>query len=111
MLLSVPPNADPTSRVSVDAIEHYKIYQAIPDCGAILHVHAWMDGAISTMQNHPCGTVELAREVTDLLETAPDPTRAVIGLKNHGLTITGRDLDDVFARIHGRLKTEVPMFA
>jgi hypothetical protein len=34
----------------------------------------------------------------------------VVGLKNHGLTITGITLDDIFDRIRGKLRTEVPMF-
>ena len=46
-----------------------------------------------------------------LLAETPDPARAVIGLKNHGLTITGHDLEDVFSNIRGRLQTQVPMFA
>ena len=43
IVLSVPPGIEPR-RVSVDAIEHWMIYQAHPDVGAILHVHAWMEG-------------------------------------------------------------------
>ena len=34
---------------------------------------------------------------------------AVIGLKNHGLTITGPDLEEIFARIDGRILRQVPM--
>jgi len=111
VLVSVPPAHDETKRVSVDAVEHERIYRDHPEVGAIVHVHAWMDGVLCTEQNHPCGTVELADEVARLLAQTPDPGRAVIGLKNHGLTITGRDLEDVFARIQGRLRTQVPMFA
>ena len=81
------------------------------DVGAVVHVHAWLEGAFCTQQNHPCGTVELAEEVVRLLAETPDSTRAVIGLKNHGLTITGHDLEDVFSNIQGRLQTQVPMFA
>ncbi len=111
ILLSVPPEHAPTKRVSVDAVEHELIYRTVPEVGAIVHVHAWIDGALCTHQNHPCGTVELAEEVARLLARAPDPARAVIGLKNHGLTITGRDLEDVFSAFRGRLRTQVPMFA
>jgi ribulose-5-phosphate 4-epimerase/fuculose-1-phosphate aldolase len=108
--VSAPPDRNPARRVSVDAVEHELIYRTFPGVGAIVHVHAWMEGALCTMQNHPCGTHELATEVVRLLHQAPDPRRAVIGLKNHGLTVTGHDLDDVFSRIRGRLRTEVPMF-
>ena len=62
MLLSVPPNVEPR-RVSVDAIEHWMIYQAHPDVGAILHVHAWMDGhRRRRTSTTPAARIELARE-------------------------------------------------
>ena len=59
IVLSVPPGIEPR-RVSVDAIEHWKIYREHPDVGAILHVHAWLDGITATEVNFPCGTEELA---------------------------------------------------
>jgi ribulose-5-phosphate 4-epimerase/fuculose-1-phosphate aldolase len=108
MLLSVPSDREPR-RVSVDAIEHYMIYQEHPDVGAILHVHAWMDGIRSTDVNYPCGTIELAREVAQLVREEKDPSRAVIGLKNHGLTITGHSLDEIFERVEGKLLRQIPM--
>jgi ribulose-5-phosphate 4-epimerase/fuculose-1-phosphate aldolase len=110
-LVSVPTGNDPRARVSVDAIEHYLIYTSFPDVGAIVHAHAWIDGVRCTRQNYPCGTRELAAEVVDLLRQTEDPSRAIVGLKNHGLTITGHTLGDIFERIRGRLRTEVPMFA
>jgi ribulose-5-phosphate 4-epimerase/fuculose-1-phosphate aldolase len=109
-LVSVPAEYDPKSRVSVDAVEHEYIYRSFPGVGAIVHVHAWMDGISCTRQNYPCGTQELACEVVELLTKAEEPARAVIGLKNHGLTITGPNLDDIFDRIRGNLQTEVPIF-
>lgn len=109
-LLSMPPMFDTTARVSVDAVEHALIYRAFPRVGAIVHAHAWMDGILCTRQNYPCGTRELAEEVVILLHQTPDPSRAAVGLKNHGLTITGHSLDDIFDRIRGRLLTEVKMF-
>ena len=66
IVLSVPPGIEPR-RVSVDAIEHWMIYQAHPDVGAILHVHAWMEGIPATDVNYPCGTQELAVAVADLV--------------------------------------------
>lgn len=107
--VSVPPGFDPEARVSVDAVEHYLVYEAHPAVNAIVHVHAWMDGVPSTRQNHPCGTMELAEAVASLIGGTPDPSRAVVGLKNHGLTITGHSLPEIFDRIAGRLVTEVPM--
>lgn len=108
MLLSVPPNVEPR-RVSVDAIEHWMIYREHPEVQAIIHVHAWMEGAPSTQFNYPCGTYELADAVAQKVREAADPAQAVVGLKNHGLTITGRSLEDILSRIEGRLLRRVPM--
>jgi hypothetical protein len=33
----------------------------------------------------------------------------VIGLKNHGVTITGRSMDEILERIDGKLIPQVPM--
>jgi hypothetical protein len=109
MLVSVPHGYDPRIRVSVDAIEHYMIYREFPKTGAIVHVHAWIDDVLCTAQSYPCGTRELAENVVKLLKKTSSPERTEVGLKNHGLTITGPDIVDIFRRIHGRLKTNVPM--
>lgn len=108
MVVSVPPAVQPR-RVSVDAIEHFMIYEAFPRVGAILHVHAWMDGVPSTDVNYPCGTLELAQAVRERLQAAPDPGHAVVGLRNHGLTITGENLPEIFARVAPHLLRQVPM--
>jgi len=109
MLVSVPLEHDPRIRVSVDAIEHYMIYREFPKTGAIVHVHAWIEDVLCTAQSYPCGTSELAENVVELLKKTSSPERTEVGLKNHGLTITGPDIVDIFRRIHGRLKTNVPM--
>jgi ribulose-5-phosphate 4-epimerase/fuculose-1-phosphate aldolase len=108
MLLSVPPHVKPR-RVSVDAIEHWMIYTEHPSVGAIVHVHAWMENITSTSINYPCGTIQLARAVAEVVRQAPDPARAVVGLKNHGLTITGPTLDDIFTRLERGFIRQVPM--
>jgi hypothetical protein len=108
MVLSVPPDADPR-RVSVDAIEHWVIYREHPGVGAILHVHAWIDGIPATEINFPCGTAELASSVAALIAREPDPDHAVIGLKNHGITATGASLDEILDRIEPLLLRQVPM--
>jgi ribulose-5-phosphate 4-epimerase/fuculose-1-phosphate aldolase len=108
MILSIPPDVKP-NRVSVDAIEHWMIYREHPEVGAILHVHAWMEGIHSTEINFPCGTVELAGAVAQLVREAPDPGHAVVGQRNHGLTITGESLDEIFDRLDGKLVRNVPM--
>jgi hypothetical protein len=108
MVLSVPPGVEPR-RVSVDAIEHWMIYQRHPDVGAIVHVHAWVDGIEGTETNYPCGTVELARAVSDLVDAAPDPGHAIVGLRNHGITVTGPALGEILDRIEPRIVRQVPM--
>jgi ribulose-5-phosphate 4-epimerase/fuculose-1-phosphate aldolase len=110
-LVSVPPDHDPKVRVSVDAVEHELIYRMFSRVGAIVHVHAWMDGVLCTGQNYPCGTIELAEDVARLLARTGRPERTAVGLRNHGLTITGPDLDEIFGRIRGHLRTEVEMMA
>jgi ribulose-5-phosphate 4-epimerase/fuculose-1-phosphate aldolase len=107
--LSVPTGVEPR-RVSVDAIEHLMIYREHPGVGAIVHIHAWWRDPIpSTEVNYPCGTYELAREVAELVRHEPDPSRAVVGLKNHGLTITGHSIEEIFQRIEGMIVPQVPM--
>jgi ribulose-5-phosphate 4-epimerase/fuculose-1-phosphate aldolase len=108
MVISVPPNVEPR-RVSVDAIEHWMIYREHPEVGAILHVHAWIEGVPSTEFNYPCGTYELGKAVADIVREHEQPSRAVVGLKNHGLTITGESLEEIFDRVEGRLLQYVPM--
>jgi ribulose-5-phosphate 4-epimerase/fuculose-1-phosphate aldolase len=68
-----------------------------------------MDGVPATSFNYPCGTYELAEAVAEKIRAAPDPTRAVVGLKNHGLTIVGHSLDEIMERIEGKLIRTVPM--
>lgn len=108
ILLSVPPVVEPR-RVSVNAIEHWMIYTEHPGVGAIVHVHAWMEGIPSTQVQYPCGTLQLAQAVSELVRNASTPTRAVIGLRNHGLTITGPSMADILERIEGRILPRVPM--
>ncbi len=108
ILLSVPPGIEPR-RVSVDAIEHWMIYSSHPEVGAILHVHAWVQGIPATDINYPCGSEELARSVSDLVDAADDPAQAIVGLRNHGITATGTSLTEILDRIEPRVLRQVPM--
>jgi ribulose-5-phosphate 4-epimerase/fuculose-1-phosphate aldolase len=110
MVLSVPPDIEP-NRVSVDAIEHWMIYQEHPDVNAIVHVHAWIPGIPATEFNYPCGTAELAVAVADIIRDEHQPSHAVVGLKNHGITVTGSSLEDIFERIEPVIEVQVPMIA
>jgi ribulose-5-phosphate 4-epimerase/fuculose-1-phosphate aldolase len=108
IVLSVPPGIDPR-RVSVDAIEHWMIYQEHPGVGAIVHVHAWVDGIEATDVNYPCGTEELARSVAELVRLDDDPDHAIVGLRNHGITVTGPSLEEILDRIEPHVLAEIPM--
>ncbi len=108
MRLSVAPGADPL-RVSVDAVEHWGIYRKHPEIGALIHVHAWVDGIPSTTINYPCGTVEMGNAMSDLLDQDPHPERTIIGLRNHGITATGPNFPDILSRLEGRILAQVPM--
>ena len=108
MVLSVPPEVEPR-RVSVDAIEHWMIYREHPGVGAIVHVHAWVDGIEATDVNYPCGTEELARSVAELVRSDDDPDNAIVGLRNHGITVTGPSLEEILDRIEPRVLRQVPM--
>ncbi len=110
MLVSVPGEYNPKIRVSVDAIMHHMIYREFPGTGAIVHIHAWLEGVLSTTQVYPCGTTELAENVTAMLRASPEPERSAIGLKNHGITITGPDIKDIFNRITDKLILSVPIY-
>jgi ribulose-5-phosphate 4-epimerase/fuculose-1-phosphate aldolase len=108
MVLSVPPSVEPR-RVSVDAIEHWRIYERHPDVGAIVHVHGWVEGVAATDVNYPCGSEELAHSVSALIDAESDPAHAVVGLRNHGITATGSTLEEILDRIEPHLLTQVPM--
>lgn len=106
--LSVPPGAAPL-RVSVDAVEHWQVYERHPEIGAMIHIHAWVDDVPTTEINYPCGTVEMGRAMADLFDAAPHAERTIIGLRNHGITATGPDFPDILARLEHRVRTQVPM--
>jgi ribulose-5-phosphate 4-epimerase/fuculose-1-phosphate aldolase len=108
IVLSVRPDLEPR-RGSVDAIEHWMIYRENPEVGAILHVHAWVEGIEATEINFPCGTEELASSVAALVAAAPDPAHAIVGLRNHGITATGETLTEILDRIEPVLLRQVPM--
>jgi len=108
IVLSVPPGVEPR-RVSVDAIEHWMIYRENPDAGAILHVHAWVEGIDSTQLVFPCGSEQLASAVADLVRNDADPARAIVGLRNHGITAVGENLTEILDRIEPKVLRQVPM--
>lgn len=108
MRISVRPDSDPL-RVSVDAVEHWGIYRRHPGIGALIHIHAWVDGVVSTSVNYPCGTIEMGQAMSDLLDQDPHPESTIIGLKNHGITATGPNFPDILSRLADRVRPTVPM--
>ena len=50
-----------------------------------------------------------ANDREEIKESLAGNICAVIGLKNHGLTITGESLDEIFDRIEGKVLRQVPM--
>lgn len=108
MRLSVLPDSQPL-RVSVDAVEHWGIYERHPEIGAMIHVHAWVDGIAATEINYPCGTIEMGEAMANLLDRQPVPARTIVGLRNHGITATGPNFDDILTRLDGRVRPQVPM--
>lgn len=108
MRISVAPHAVPL-RVSVDAVEHWGIYRRHPEIGAIIHIHAWVEGIPSTTINYPCGTVEMGESMSQLLDQDPHPERTIIGLRNHGITATGPHFPDILERLAHRVLPQVPM--
>ncbi len=108
IVVSIPKHIERPNRVSVDAIEHWMIYTQNPGVGAIIHAHCWVDDAATKMSGHtvaatktsyPCGTVELGEDTASVIRNAPDPARVVVCQKNHGIVVTGKDLEDIFIRI------------
>jgi ribulose-5-phosphate 4-epimerase/fuculose-1-phosphate aldolase len=68
-----------------------------------------MEGIAATDVNYPCGTEELAVSVAELLAQEPNPNEAVIGLRNHGITVTGPSLMAILDRIEPRILRQIPM--
>jgi ribulose-5-phosphate 4-epimerase/fuculose-1-phosphate aldolase len=47
--------------------------------------------------------------VAELIAAEPEPARATVGLRNHGITATGADLAEILDRIEPRVLRQVPM--
>ena len=67
---------------------------------------------IAALRRCKCSVgLAVAPGVADIIRDSPEPGRCVVGLKNHGLTITGPSLDDIFERIEPVIEVQVPMIA
>jgi hypothetical protein len=55
----------------------------------------------------PRAVVTLA--LLGLVAASSDPSHAIVGQKNHGLTLTGCSLGEIFDRLADRVVRHVPM--
>ena len=75
----------------------------------------WQDKTIKSLEHfmpqpmRKRGAAELADAVADLVRVQPDPAHAIIGLKNHGLTITGETLEEILERVEPHILRHIPM--
>jgi len=105
--ISVPPGFD-ESRVSIDSSIHASIYREFPEIGAMIHIHWFVDGIVYTDEHYPCGTIELCESTLDGLKQTDNPVRTILGLANHGIIVTGADLEDCWAQIEAKLPAMQP---
>ena len=57
----------------------------------------------------PQSTLTKLRLLAELLAQEPNPDEAVIGLRNHGITVTGPSLMAILDRIEPRILRQIPM--
>lgn len=105
--ISVPPGFE-DSRVSIDSSIHATIYREFPEIGAMIHIHWFVDGIVYTDEHYPCGTIELCESTLDGLKQTDNPVRTILGLANHGIIVTGADLEDCWAQIEAKLPAMQP---
>lgn len=105
--ITVPPGFD-ESRVSIDSSIHATIYREFPEIGAMIHIHWFVDGIVYTDEHYPCGTIELCNSTLDGLKLTDNPVRTILGLANHGIIVTGADLEDCWAQIEAKLPAMQP---
>ncbi len=105
--ITVPPGFE-DSRVSIDSSIHATIYREFPEIGAMIHIHWFVDDIVYTDEHYPCGTIELCESTLDGLKLTDNPVRTILGLANHGIIVTGADLEDCWAQIEAKLPALQP---
>lgn len=100
--MRVPPGFE-DARVSIDSSIHAVIYASFPKIGAMIHIHSYVPDIVFTDDHYPCGTIELCESTLEGLRRTEDPGRTILGLANHGILVTGADLDDAWNQIEARL--------
>ncbi len=107
VLVSVPSGVRPR-RVSLDALTHLLIYRANPAIGAIVHLHAWLEGLGTVAPDYARGSIERAQSIASLVGASPDPLHAVVGIERHGIVMAGEDLDEILRRVEASVLLPVP---
>jgi ribulose-5-phosphate 4-epimerase/fuculose-1-phosphate aldolase len=105
--ITVPPGFE-DSRASIDSSIHAAIYREFAEIGAMIHIHWFVDGIVYTDEHYPCGTIELCESTLNGLRQTDDPLRTILGLANHGIIVTGADLEDCWAQIEAKLPVLEP---
>lgn len=105
--ITVPPGFE-ESRVSIDSSIHATIYREFPEVGAMIHIHWFVDDIVYTDEHYPCGTIELCESTLDGLKETDNPVRTILGLANHGIIVTGADLEDCWTQIEAKLPAMQP---
>lgn len=106
-------------RMSVDAIEAEKIYEAFGEVNVTAHGHFWLKDpksnrpleqfsgyreiagtfVVCTDAQHSCGSKDLGRVTVDAISQSPDPSRTSVLQKRHGVNSLGENYEEMFDRI------------
>ena len=83
---------------SVDSPIQMALYEHLPNINYILHSHCYIDNAVFTSKNYPCGAIE---EVEEILKTIKEHYKTfdndfyMINLIGHGSYVLGKTVKDI----------------
>lgn len=86
------------SKPTVDSPIQIKLYEHFPNINYILHSHCYIDGAVFTSKNYPCGAIEEVEEILRTIQEAYktfDKDFYVVNLVGHGSYAMGRTVKDL----------------
>lgn len=84
------------NKPSVDAPIQIRLYDALPNIKYIIHSHCYIDGAPFTNKSIPCGAIEEADEVLNLIDRKYEDRKSnfyVVNLKGHGSLLMSSEVD------------------
>lgn len=79
-------------KTSVDTPIHIKLYKALPNINFILHSHCYIKGAPFTTKAYPCGALQEAEEILDVIGKDTDKDFYVINELGHGSIVMAKDI-------------------